>query len=74
MKLNRVPTSNLRAYKNEDPLRCVHTHTDELLPQRIGAFMQAEIAPVPVETPYWNRVWHGWPLDLQMLRGFLKYF
>ena len=36
--------------------------------------MQAEIAPVPIETPYWNRVWHGWPLDLQVLRGFLKYF
>ena len=36
--------------------------------------MQAEIAPVPIETPYWNRVEHGWPLDLQVLRGFLKYF
>ena len=36
--------------------------------------MQAEIAPVPIETTYWNRVWHGWPLDLQVLRGFLKYF
>ena len=36
--------------------------------------MQAEITPVPIETPYWNRVEHGWPLDLQVLRGFLKYF
>ena len=36
--------------------------------------MQAEIAPVPIETPYWNRVEHGRPLDLQVLRGFLKYF
>ena len=35
--------------------------------------MQAEIAPVPIKTPYWNRVEHGWPLDLQVLRGFLKY-
>src|SRR5688572_17621848 len=31
MKLNRVPASNLRAYENEDRLRYVHTHTDELL-------------------------------------------
>ena len=36
--------------------------------------MQAEITPVPIQTPYWNRVEHGWPLDLQVLRGFLKYF
>jgi hypothetical protein len=36
--------------------------------------MQAEIIPVPIETPYWNRVGHGWPLDLQVLRGFLIYF
>ena len=36
--------------------------------------MQAEITSVPIETPYWNRVEHGWPLDLQVLRGFLKYF
>ena len=36
--------------------------------------MQAEIIPVLIETPYWNRVEHGWPLDLQVLRGFLKYF
>src|SRR5688572_3924728 len=36
--------------------------------------MQAEIAPVPFETPYWNRVEHGWPLDQQVLRGFHKYF
>jgi len=35
--------------------------------------MQAEIAPVPIETPYWNCVEHGWPLDLHVLRGFLKY-
>ena len=36
--------------------------------------MQAEITSVPIETPYWNRAEHGWPLDLQVLRGFLKYF
>ena len=36
--------------------------------------MQAEIISVPIDTPYWNRVEHGWPLDLQVLRGFLKYF
>ena len=36
--------------------------------------MQAEIAPVPIETPYWNRVELRRPLDLQVLRGFLKYF
>src|SRR5688572_15682093 len=36
--------------------------------------MQAEIAPVPIETPYWNRVDHRRPLDIQVLRGFLKYF
>ncbi len=36
--------------------------------------MQAKIAPVPIENPYWNRIEHGWPLDLQVLRGFLKYF
>ena len=36
--------------------------------------MQAETTPVPIETPYWIRVEHGWPLDLQVLRGFLKYF
>ena len=36
--------------------------------------MQPEIAPVPIETTYWNRDWHGCPLDLQVLRGFRKYF
>ena len=36
--------------------------------------MQAKIASVPIESPYWNRVEHGWPFDLQVLRGFLKYF
>ena len=36
--------------------------------------MQAEIISVPIDTPYWNRVEHGWPLDLQLLRRFLKYF
>ena len=36
--------------------------------------MQAEITPVPIQTPYWNRVENGWPLDLQVLREFLKYF
>ena len=36
--------------------------------------MQAKIASVPIETPYWIRVEHEWPLHLQVLRGFLKYF
>ena len=36
--------------------------------------MQAKIASVPIESPYWNRVEHGWPLHLQVLREFLKYF
>ena len=36
--------------------------------------MQAEITPVPIQTPYWNRVEHGWPLDLKVLRGLLKFF
>ena len=36
--------------------------------------MQAKIAWVPIETPYWIRVEHEWPLHLQVLRGFLKYF
>jgi hypothetical protein len=36
--------------------------------------MKAEIIPVPIETPYWNCVDNGWSLDVQVLRGFLKYF
>ncbi len=36
--------------------------------------MQAKIASVPIESPYWNRVELRWPLDLQVLHRFLKYF